>query len=130
MRAASTRLMTIITSAVLSAPAAAETAHAWRVQAADAPSLREALLGLTEEHFAPIGLFADRRHVWMSLSGALPKADVFEIRPVWVPDGELPPQPLTFELWPAARSAEPARPVEITLAVSWQRDVLVASRRL
>jgi len=105
-------------------------------------SLRERLLSLAEERLRPAGLFVDREHVWMSASESLPANGEYEIRATWVVDGSRPPPlPLTFELRARAgfdhsdtyiyeRAASPPVPIEVTLAVSLQREVWVATRRL
>lgn len=101
------------------------------VRGDDRQSLQEQLLRMAEAQLAPAGLSIDRERVWMSVSRALPPVQSFEVRTSWrmSGDGRPPSLPLTFDLHDAQAGARD-RPVQVTLAVSLQREVLVAHRRL
>lgn len=105
-------------------------AAALRIDANDTQVLKDRLLALAEERLQPAGLFVDRQRAWMSLSESLPPTHIYEVRPTWSADGQVPPLPLTFELQPAVHSGSGVTPIQATLAVPLLREVGVAARRL
>lgn len=113
---------------------AAERAVAtvFRIEANDIQALQEQLLTRTVEKLQPLGLFVDRDRARMSLSGALPVAEAFEVRSLWSAEG-VPSLPLTFELRPVTgetRNVVRSPTIRITLAVTLLRETWVAVRRL
>jgi flagella basal body P-ring formation protein FlgA len=99
------------------------------VNRAEPGALQSALVELAQQRLEATGLVLDRDHVWLSVSGELPRMSDIEARPTWSSVSGIPELPLTFELRPAA-AARATPPALAALAVRLQRTVWIAQRRV
>lgn len=97
-------------------------------QAESVESVRAQLVDVARDRLRPLGIVVDDSHAWLTLSAPIEDLSQYKIMSTWRA-GAVPPLPLVFELTPI-EAAPGERPVRAVLAISLQRPVLVASRRL
>lgn len=99
-----------------------------RAEAESFESLRSQLVDAARDGLSPLGIVVDDSRAWLTLSAPISDPSQYKVTSMWRA-GAVPPLPLVFELTPIeAKQGE--RQVRAVLAVSLQRQVLVASRRL
>lgn len=105
--------------------AAPESVH---VAGSGVESLRGQLIDLARDRLRPLNIVVSDARAWLTLSGPIADAKQYAVTTRW-PADTVPPLPLVFELTPV-ESTQSEPPIRAALAVSLQRQVLVAARRL